>query len=51
MVVSDGEEIVARDGAEDLGQNMIRKGPRCNAVESGFYSKSNVESEGYYTQE
>ena len=51
MAVSDGEEIVARGGAEELGQHPIRKGLRCNAIESGFYSKRNVESEGYYTQE
>lgn len=49
VAVSDGEEIVARGGAEELGQHPIRKGLRCNAIESGFYSKSNVESEGYYT--
>lgn len=47
MVVNDGDEIMARDGAEGLGQNMIIDELRCHARESGFHPQSNVESEGY----
>lgn len=47
MVVGDGRKsIMARDGVEELSQNMIIKGRRCYAIESGFYSERNVESEG-----
>lgn len=47
MVVNDGDEIMARDGAEELGQNMIIDDLRCHTRESRFHPESNVESEGY----
>lgn len=43
MAVTDREGIMAREGAGKLGVNI--KGFRCHVVESGFYPKSNVESE------
>lgn len=38
---------MARDGAKELSQSMIIKSCRCHAIESGFNSERNVESEGY----
>lgn len=46
MAVSDGEGIMAREGAEELGMNM--KSFKYQAIESGSYPQSNGESEGYY---
>lgn len=42
-----GCEIIAKDGAEELGQSLIGTGLRGHMRESRFGPESNVESEGY----
>lgn len=42
-----GCEIIAKDGAKELGQNLTGTGLRGHMRESRFSPENNVESEGY----